>query len=48
VAFASLAGGLIPLLMQLRKLVAESERLLIGMNIELPWYGIVAGHCYSL
>lgn len=27
---------LIPLLMQLRESVVESERLLIGMNIELP------------
>jgi hypothetical protein len=36
VAFAVLVGGLIPLLMQFRKSAAESEGLLIGMNIELP------------
>lgn len=36
VAFAVLVGALIPLLIQLRKSVKVSERLLAGMNIELP------------
>lgn len=36
VAFAVLVGALIPLLLQLRKPVEESERLLAGLNIELP------------
>jgi len=36
VAFAVLVGGLIPLLIQLRKSVEESERLLAGLNIEVP------------
>jgi uncharacterized protein YoxC len=36
VAFAVLVGGLIPLLLQLRKPVAESEHLLARMNAELP------------
>ena len=35
-AFAALVGGLIPLLVQLRKPVAESEHLLTRMNAELP------------
>lgn len=35
-AFAVLVGMLIPLLIQLRKSVAESERLLAGLNIEVP------------
>ena len=35
-AFAALVGGLIPLLLQLRKPVAESEHLLTRMNAELP------------
>jgi uncharacterized protein YoxC len=36
VAFAVLVGALIPLLIQLRKPVAESEHLLARMNAELP------------
>ena len=36
VTFAVLVGWLIPLLIQLRKSVAESERLLAGLNIEAP------------
>lgn len=36
VAFAVLVGMLIPLLIQLRKPVEESERLLAGLNIEVP------------
>jgi uncharacterized protein YoxC len=36
VVFAVLVGMLIPLLMQLRKSVVESERLLAGLNIEVP------------
>ena len=36
VTFAVLVGWLIPLLIQLRKSVAESERLLAGLNIEVP------------
>lgn len=36
VAFAVLVGMLIPLLIQLRKSVVESERLLAGLNIEVP------------
>ena len=35
-AFAALVGGLIPLLLQLRKPVAESEHLLARMNAEPP------------
>ena len=35
-ALAVLAGVLVPLLIQLRKPVAESESLLIRMNAELP------------
>jgi uncharacterized protein YoxC len=35
-AFAVLVGMLIPLLIQLRKSVVESERLLAGLNIEVP------------
>jgi uncharacterized protein YoxC len=35
-ALAVLAGVLVPLLIQLRKPVAESEHLLIRMNAELP------------
>jgi len=37
VMFAVLVGWLIPLLIQLRKSVAESERLLAGLNIEAPF-----------
>jgi uncharacterized protein YoxC len=40
VAFAVLVGYLVPLLMQIRKTVAESEQLLSKMNAELP--GLVA------
>ena len=36
VAFAVLVGMLIPLLIQLRKTVVESEQLLVRMNAELP------------
>ncbi len=36
VAFAVLVGMLIPLLIQLRKSMVESERLLAGLNIEVP------------
>jgi uncharacterized protein YoxC len=36
VAFAVLVGTLIPLLIQLRKTVVESERLLAVLNIEVP------------
>lgn len=36
VTFAVLVGWLIPLLIQLRKSVAESEHLLARMNAELP------------
>lgn len=36
VAFAVLVGWLIPLLIQLRKSVAESEQLLARVNAELP------------
>ena len=36
VTFAVLVGWLIPQLIQLRKSVAESERLLAGLNIEVP------------
>ena len=36
VAFVVLVGSLVPLLMQLRKPVAESEYLLARMNAELP------------
>jgi uncharacterized protein YoxC len=36
VAFVVLVGSLVPLLMQLRKPVAESEYLLDRMNAELP------------
>ena len=36
IAFAVLVGMLIPLLIQLRQSVAESERLLAGLNIEVP------------
>jgi len=35
-AFAVLVGLLVPLLIQLRKPVAESEYLLVRMNAELP------------
>ena len=35
-AFALLVGYLIPVLIQVRKTVAEAERLLINMNDELP------------
>jgi uncharacterized protein YoxC len=40
VAFAVLVGYLVPLLMQIRKTVAESEQLLSKMNAEIP--GLVA------
>ncbi len=36
VAFAVLVGYLVPLLMQIKKTVAESEQLLTRMNSELP------------
>lgn len=36
VVFAVLVGMLIPLLIQLRQSVEESERLLAGLNIEMP------------
>ncbi len=36
VAFAVLVGCLVPVLMQIRKTVAESEQLLSKMNIEVP------------
>jgi len=36
VAFAVLVGYLVPLLMQVRKTVAESEQLLLKMNTEVP------------
>lgn len=35
-AFAALVGYLVPLLIQLRKTVAESEQLLAKMNADLP------------
>ena len=40
VAFAVLVGYLVPVLMQIRKTVAESEQLLSKMNAEIP--GLVA------
>lgn len=36
VAFAVLVGCLVPVLMQVRKTVAESEQLLAKMNAEMP------------
>ena len=36
VAFAVLVGYLVPVLMQVRKTVAESEQLLSKMNAEVP------------
>jgi uncharacterized protein YoxC len=36
VAFAVLVGYLVPVLIQVRKTVAESEQLLSKMNVELP------------
>jgi uncharacterized protein YoxC len=36
VAFAVLVGYLVPLLIQVRRTVAESEQLLVRMNSELP------------
>jgi len=36
VAFAVLVGFLVPVLMQVRKTVAESEQLLAKMNVDLP------------
>ena len=39
-AFAVLVGCLVPVLMQVRKTVAESEQLLSKMNAEIP--GLVA------
>ena len=39
-AFAVLVGYLVPVLMQVRKTVAESEQLLSKMNAEIP--GLVA------
>jgi uncharacterized protein YoxC len=36
VAFAVLVGYLVPVLMQVRKTVAESEQLLAKMNADLP------------
>ena len=40
VAFAVLVGCLVPVLLQVRKTVAESEQLLAKLNIEVP--GLVA------
>jgi len=36
IAFAVLVGHLVPLLIQVRKTVAESEQLVLKMNDELP------------
>ncbi|OQW35919.1 MAG: hypothetical protein A4E19_15790 [Nitrospira sp. SG-bin1] len=36
VAFAVMVGYLVPVLMQVRKTVAESEQLLAKMNVEMP------------
>jgi len=36
IAFAVLVGYLVPLLVQLRKTVAESEQLLVKMSAEVP------------
>ncbi|NOS83021.1 MAG: DUF948 domain-containing protein [Nitrospira sp.] len=36
VAFAVLVGFLVPMLVQIRKTVAESEQLLVKMNHDLP------------
>ena len=36
VAFAVLVGYLVPVLIQLRKTVAESEQLLVQMNADMP------------
>jgi uncharacterized protein YoxC len=36
VAFAVLVGYLVPVLIQVRKTVAESEQLLVKMNADLP------------
>lgn len=36
VAFSVLVGYLVPLLIQIRKTVAESEQLFVKMNAELP------------
>jgi len=36
VAFAVLVGYLVPVLIQLRKTVAESEQLLAKMNVDMP------------
>jgi len=36
VAFAVLVGYLVPVLIQVRKIVAESEQLLVKMNNDLP------------
>ena len=36
VAFAVLVGYLVPMLIQVRKTVAESEQLLAKMNSDLP------------
>lgn len=41
VAFAVLVGYLVPVLMQVRKTVSESEQLLSKMNAEVP--ALVAG-----
>ena len=35
-AFAALVGYLVPVLIQVRKTVAESEQLLAKMNADLP------------
>lgn len=40
VAFAVLVGCLVPVLLQVRKTVAESEQLLAKLNVEVP--GLVA------
>ena len=36
IAFAVLVGYLVPLLIQIRKMVAESEQLVTKLNVELP------------
>ncbi len=36
IAFAVLVGYLVPLLIQVRKTVAESEQLLAKMNVDMP------------
>ncbi|MDR4479754.1 MAG: DUF948 domain-containing protein [Nitrospira sp.] len=36
IAFAVLVGYLVPLLIQMRKMVAESEQLVTKLNVEVP------------